>query len=112
MRELEFMERKTSTALVLVALTMPALLCIASRGIAQQSPAGHPPPAHKTTSASARASAKHMVPDNPSPHPAPEQPIPYSHKQHLAFGLKCQEGPTNPEPGMLMTFPDTARRSA
>jgi hypothetical protein len=102
------MERKRSTALVLVALTVVALLCIATRGTAQQSPTGQPP-AHKTTSTSAHTSAKHMVPDNPSPHSAPEQPIPYSHKQHLAFGLKCQECHTNPESGKLMTFPETAK---
>ena len=105
------MERKRSTALVIVALTMMlALLCIATRGIAQQeSPAVQP--AHKTASASAHASAsaKRIVPDNPSPHPAPEQPIPYSHKQHLAFGLKCQECHINPEPGKLMTFPEAAK---
>lgn len=103
------MQRKRSIALVLVALTLLAMLCIATRGIAQQSSEGQPS-THKTTSARAHASAKkYMVPDNPSPHPAPEQPIPYSHKQHLAFGLKCQECHTNPEPGRLMTFPDTAK---
>jgi hypothetical protein len=102
------MERKRSTALVLVALTLIALLGIATRSTAQQSPDAKPP-AHKTTSAVAHASPKFKVPDNPSPHPAPEQPIPYSHKQHLAIGLKCQECHTNPEPGKLMTFPDTAK---
>jgi hypothetical protein len=108
MGESKFMERKRSTALALVVLTLLALLGIATRGTAQQSPAGQPP-AHKTTSASAHATARPMVPDNPSPHPAPEQPIPYSHKQHLAFGLKCQECHNNPEPGRLMTFPETAK---
>jgi Cytochrome c7 and related cytochrome c len=49
-----------------------------------------------------------MVPDNPSEHPAPAQPIPYSHKKHLAFGLECKKCHTNPEPGKLMTFPATA----
>jgi len=58
--------------------------------------------------ASAQKTAKKMVPDNPSPHPAPEQPIPYSHKQHLAFSLPCAKCHTNPEPGKLMTFPETA----
>ena len=52
-----------------------------------------------------RAIAKPMVPDNPSPHPALEQPLPYSHKQHLALGLECKECHTNPEPGKLMTIP-------
>ena len=103
------MERKRSTALVLAALTLLVLLCIASRDVAQQSSAGQPA-VHKTTTVNARTSAtKYKVPDNPSPHPPPEQPIPYSHKQHLAFGLKCQECHTNPEPGKLMTFPDTAK---
>src|SRR5271165_679844 len=50
-----------------------------------------------------------MVPDNPAEHPAPEQPIPYSHKQHLALGLECKECHTNPEPGNLMTFPSADR---
>lgn len=49
-----------------------------------------------------------MVPDNPSPHPAPEQPIPYNHKQHLAFSLPCKRCHTNPEPGNLMTYPETS----
>jgi len=58
--------------------------------------------------ASGQKTAKKMVPDNPSPHPAPEQPIPYSHKQHLAFSMPCARCHTNPEPGKLMTFPETA----
>jgi hypothetical protein len=47
------------------------------------------------------------IADNPSEHPAPAQPIPYSHKKHLAFGLECRKCHTNPEPGKLMTFPAT-----
>src|ERR1700688_2700504 len=109
MGEPQFMERKRSTALVLAVLTLLVLLGIAARGIAQQSTAGQAA-ARNTTSTNARTSAtRYKVPDNPSAHPAPEQPIPYSHKQHLAFGLKCQECHTNPEPGRLMTFPDTAK---
>jgi hypothetical protein len=46
-----------------------------------------------------------QVPANPSGPTAPEQPVPYSHKTHLALGLKCQQCHTNPEPGALMTFP-------
>lgn len=53
--------------------------------------------------------ARVMVPDNLSDHPAPEQPIPYSHKQHLALGLQCKECHTKPEPGKLMTFPSSER---
>ena len=40
---------------------------------------------------------------------AAEQPLPYSHKTHLAFGLKCQECHVNPDPGDKMTFPATSR---
>jgi hypothetical protein len=108
MGESKFMERKRFTALLLAALTLFALLCIATRSTAQQAPGGQSP-ARKTSRASAQKPAKFKVPDNPSPHPAPEQPIPYSHKQHLTFGLKCQECHVNPEPGKLMTFPDTAK---
>jgi c(7)-type cytochrome triheme protein len=39
---------------------------------------------------------------------APAQPIPYSHKQHLALGLNCLLCHRNPDPGDLMTFPATA----
>jgi len=53
--------------------------------------------------------AKSVVADNPSEHPSPLQPISYSHKKHLALGLECKTCHTNPEPGKLMTFPDTAR---
>jgi len=36
---------------------------------------------------------------------AQQQPVPYSHKTHLAFGLKCNSCHTNPDPGELMGFP-------
>jgi len=45
------------------------------------------------------------VPDNPVDHAPPEQPIPYSHKKHLALGLQCSMCHTSPAPGNLMTFP-------
>jgi Cytochrome c7 and related cytochrome c len=54
-------------------------------------------------------SEKQMVPDNPSVHPPPVQPIPYSHKTHLALGLQCKDCHTNPDPGRLMTFPATSK---
>jgi hypothetical protein len=56
----------------------------------------------------ARRPARREVQENIAPHPAPEQPIPYSHKTHLALGLKCQMCHTNPDPGAEMTFPTTA----
>jgi len=36
---------------------------------------------------------------------APTQPIPYSHKTHLAMGIVCKDCHTNPDPGDRMTFP-------
>ena len=62
-----------------------------------------------TQQAGLSQTARTMVPDNPSEHPAPTQPIPYSHKKHLAFGLECKMCHTNPEPGKLTTFPETGR---
>jgi hypothetical protein len=38
------------------------------------------------------------------PAPPPVQPLPYSHKTHLAQGLKCKECHANPDPGDRMTF--------
>jgi hypothetical protein len=34
-----------------------------------------------------------------------EQPVPFSHKLHLTFDMKCQECHPNPEPGDRMTLP-------
>lgn len=56
----------------------------------------------------AAAAVKQEVPDNPMPHDPPEQPIPYSHKTHLALGLQCTNCHTNPAPGNMMTFPATS----
>jgi len=52
---------------------------------------------------------KKEVPDNPAVHTPPAQPIPYSHQKHLALGLECATCHTNPEPGNMMTFPDTGK---
>lgn len=51
---------------------------------------------------------KQEVPDNPSPHTPPEQPIPYSHKLHLSIGLQCSTCHANLVAGNLMTFPATS----
>jgi hypothetical protein len=48
---------------------------------------------------------KQEVPENLAEHLPPVQPIPYSHRTHLALGLECKTCHTNPEPGKLMTFP-------
>lgn len=42
------------------------------------------------------------------PPTGPVQPLPYSHKTHLALGMQCATCHTNPDPGVLMTFPKTA----
>jgi hypothetical protein len=51
---------------------------------------------------------KQVVPYNPADHTPPAQPLPYSHKIHLAIGLQCASCHTNPAPGNLMTFPAIA----
>jgi Cytochrome c7 and related cytochrome c len=48
------------------------------------------------------------VHNTPVPSAPPVQPLPYSHKTHLALGLQCQGCHTNPDATGLMTFPDTA----
>lgn len=53
--------------------------------------------------------AKQQVPENVAPHPAPVQPIPYSHKTHIALGLSCQNCHANADPGNRMSFPATAK---
>ncbi len=56
----------------------------------------------------ASESAAFTVADNIAPHPAPAQPLPFSHKAHLATGLLCETCHIRPDPGALMTFPATA----
>ncbi len=49
------------------------------------------------------------VPVNPAPHPAPVQPLPFSHRQHVAgLHLDCRTCHINPDPGKLMTFPQAS----
>lgn len=45
---------------------------------------------------------------NRAPHPAPVQPLPFSHKTHASRGLRCQMCHTNPEPGAQMSLPATS----
>jgi hypothetical protein len=90
------MEKRTAIREAIASCAVAALVCFAGAAKAQKTTALH-------------AVTKPMVPDNPSPHPAPDQPIPYSHKQHLALGLECRECHENPQPGKLMTIPDADR---
>lgn len=53
-------------------------------------------------------SAVAIAPQQPSPpsnQTAPAQPIPYSHKTHVALGLKCAACHPNPQPKNKMTIP-------
>ena len=86
------MKQKSTMAFLGAALSALCVLFLARlQVVAQETPA---PEATKQ--------------DKPKPaaEPAPpEQPIPYSHKTHLALGLQCQECHPNPEPGDRMTLP-------
>jgi hypothetical protein len=83
---------KRTITLLASSAALTAFLCAALALPAQQAPA-----------------AVQLVPDNPT-HPAPPaQPIAFSHKKHLAFSLQCKACHTNPDPGILMTFPATAK---
>lgn len=62
----------------------------------------------KAQQSAATPGAAKEVPDNVAEHTPPAQPIPYSHKLHLAMGLECGMCHTNPAPGNLMTFPATS----
>jgi hypothetical protein len=54
----------------------------------------------------ANATAQQLqVGENVAPHPAPEQPLPFSHRTHVSRGVQCRVCHTNPEPGNQMTFP-------
>jgi hypothetical protein len=65
-------------------------------------------PKMRAQQTAAAVEVKQEVPDNPAEHEPPEQPIPYSHKKHLALGLPCSTCHTNPAPGNMMTFPATS----
>src|SRR5580700_4272187 len=54
------------------------------------------------------APAMPAVQANLAPHPAPEQPLPYSHKTHVGLGLACRLCHVNPAPGTEMAFPATS----
>ncbi len=56
----------------------------------------------------AAALAMAQLPDAKSARPAPEQPLPFSHKTHISQGLKCAQCHPNPDPGDFMTLTKTA----
>lgn len=42
-------------------------------------------------------------------HHIPEQPIPFSHKQHVALPLQCKDCHTNPDPGEIEGIPAASK---
>jgi hypothetical protein len=40
---------------------------------------------------------------------AAEQPVPFSHKQHVALGIKCKDCHANPDPGESMGLPAASK---
>jgi Cytochrome c3 len=92
--KLSFFHVKSRAAIFVLLLIIAAAFFL--RGIFAQEPA-----------APTAAAPSNDVPATKSEPPA--QPIPYSHKKHLAFGLKCQQCHINPEPGDRMTFPATSK---
>ena len=89
------MKKNRISSLIVAGICLSAVFFLGGRLAAQEA---LPPRA-----------AKQMVPDNPSEHTPPVQPIPYSHKKHLSFGLECKLCHTNPDPGKLMTLPPTSK---
>lgn len=89
------MKKNRNGSIVVARICLSALLFLTGRLAAQELPPSR--------------AAKQMVPDNPSEHTPPAQPIPYSHKKHLSFGLECKICHTNPKPGKLMTFPPAGK---
>jgi hypothetical protein len=89
------MKKSIISTFVVAALFSVSFLFVTGNLLAQKAP-----PSQLT---------KPMVPDNPSEHTPPVQPIPYSHKKHLSFGLECKLCHTNPDPGKFMTFPATSK---
>jgi hypothetical protein len=89
-----FVKRIGGNVMMFAAASAVALLLVASLLPAQQAA---PPSA-----------PKQLVPANLGEHPAPAQPLPYSHKTHLTVGLQCKLCHTNPDPGKWMTFPATS----
>jgi hypothetical protein len=48
-----------------------------------------------------------LLAQQPYERPAPTQPLPFSHKTHVANGLKCAQCHPIPEPGDFATLPKT-----
>ena len=87
--------RMGSRALIIAGPVLAALLFVVVALTARQAPSAQ--------------GAKQEVADNPLRPAPPAQPLPYSHKTHLALGLQCQFCHSNPDPGEKMAFPVTSK---
>src|SRR5579862_7669010 len=85
------MTTREKTFGMLAFASVLAVFCVVGVGLAQP-----------------QASPQPLVPSNPATPAAPVQPIPFSHRKHLALDPQCQTCHSNAEPGALMTFPATA----
>ena len=57
----------------------------------------------------ASAVAIGLLAQTPQTSAPPKQPLPFSHKLHVAQGLKCQGCHVDPDPGEQLTFPATTK---
>jgi hypothetical protein len=70
-------------------------------------PAGRTPAARSDSDNSQQPPSQlvYTVPANVAPHPPPEQPIPFSHKLHVGFGLQCTQCHENPAGSNKISLP-------
>jgi hypothetical protein len=93
------------------AILILYLVCLATRPADGQS--ATPAPTGGTTTArndsdKSQQSASQVaftVPANVAPHPPPEQPIAFSHKLHVGFGLQCTHCHENPARSNNISLP-------
>lgn len=87
------------------AIALPILIAMLVSGVGSR--------AAQTTQAQPQLNAAEYrnsaVPPNPANPPGPEQPIPFSHQLHMSLGLQCSSCHENAAPGVMMTFPTTAK---
>jgi hypothetical protein len=77
-----------------------AVVMAASIALRARSAAPMPAPPHAAAAPTAASQTTHTPPPA-----APVQPVPYSHKTHIALGFECRQCHVNPEAGRLMTYP-------
>jgi Cytochrome c7 and related cytochrome c len=91
-----------------VGLPVVAAMCLLGPGLSARQTATQAP-ARSQPQINVSEYRNRAVPPDPANPPGPTQPIPFSHKLHLSIGLQCSDCHQNPDPGVLMTFPTTAK---